>query len=136
MELRLINGQPFIITRVCKKETATPAAEVVSAARQRISDATAMLTSLDQSAAEAQTGLEAALLKGQPTAPHRQELENITELMADQRQEKSEAASDISIIHQLLDQHAAVQIKLNDQAAIDALVKPFTDFLETQNERN
>lgn len=132
MELRYIQDVPCIITRRGKMETATATADVVAQARQRIQDAQHMLTSLEQSTREAQRGLEAALLQGAPAAPHRLELANITELIADQQHEISDATADIAAVHQLLDHHAATRIRLADADAIAALVKPFTDFLETQ----
>lgn len=133
MQLRYIQNVPCIIIRVgTKLEKVTPTADVVAQARQRVNDAEAMLASLVQSTAEAQASLEAALLKGNPTAPHRTELKNITELVADQRHEISQANADIAQVHQLLDHHAATRIRLADSDALAALVKPFSDFLETQ----
>ncbi len=130
IELRIIDGQPVIITRQGQMEIATPAAEVVATARQRIADATAMLTSLTQATTDAQTNLEAALLAGQPTEPSRAELANIEELTADQRLELSNAKADIAHVTQLLDQHAAAQIRLADQAAIAEVILSFTTFIE------
>ena len=136
MELRIIDGKPFIITRRGKAETATPTADVVAQARLRIQDAQHMLASLKQSKAEAQTGLEAALLKGEPAAPYRAEIANITELASDQAHEISDATADIASVHQVLDHHKAAQLRLADADALAALVKPFTDFLESRNEHN
>ena len=130
MELRHIDGQPVIITRQGQTEIATPAAEVVATARQRIQDATAMLASLAQAATDAQANLEAALLAGQPTEPSRAELANIEELTADQLLELADAKADIAHVVQLVDQHAAAQITLADQAAIAEVILPFTTFLE------
>lgn len=132
MELRIIDGQPFVITRAGKKETATPAAEVVATSRQRLKDAREMLVCLEQSTGDAQRGLESALLRGEPTATFRAELANIAELVSDQQLEITDANGDIAHIHQLRDQHAATQIRLADADAIAALIKPFTDFLENQ----
>ena len=132
MELRIIDGKPIIITRRGKVETATPTADVVAQARLRIQDAQHMLASLKQSTAEAQPGLEAALLKGEPAAPYRAEIANITELASDQAHEISDATADISGVHLVIDHHKATQLKLADADALAALVKPFTDFLEKQ----
>ncbi|MDD2883084.1 MAG: hypothetical protein PHQ58_21945 [Rhodoferax sp.] len=130
MELRIIDTKPFLVTRAGKKETATPTGEVVAQARQRISDARDMLRILERSRIESQTGLEAALLRGQPTEPYRLELANISELSSDQRHEISDATGDIATIEQMLDQHAAVRLRLADADAIDALIRPFETFLE------
>lgn len=137
MELRIIDGQPIIITRAGKKETATPASDVVAQARQRIKNAEDMLVSLQRSTAEAQVALQAALLQGSPTAPYRAEISNVDELEIDQRHEISDATADISHVHLLLDQQAADRIRQSDAAAIAALVKPFADFIqENQHECN
>lgn len=133
MELRIIDSKPFIVTRSGKKETLYQPGDVVSAARQRLKDAREMTVSLKSSTAEAQRGLEAALLKGAPTDTFRAELANITELLADQAHEITDAEGDIAMVSQLLDHHRAAQIRLADADAIAALIKPFTtDFLETQ----
>ena len=129
MELRIIDGKPFIITRRGKAETATPTADVVAQARLRIQDAKHMLASLEQSKAEAQTSLEAALLKGEPAAPYRAEIANITELARDQAHEISDATADIEGGHQVLDHYKATQIRLADADALAALIKPFDNFL-------
>lgn len=132
MELRYVQDVPCIITRRGKIETATATADVVAQARQRVKDAQEMLVSLQRSKADAQAGLEAALLQGNPTAPYRAELANITELAIDQEHEVNDATADIAAVHQLLDHHAATRIRLADADALAALVKPFTDFLGTQ----
>ena len=133
MELRYIGEVPHIITRVgTKLEKAMKTADVVDQARLRIQDAQQMLTNLERSKAEAQSGLEAALLKGDPTAPYRAEIANITELVIDQEHEISDSVADIAYVHQVLDHHNATRIQLADVDAIATLVKPFTDFLETQ----
>ena len=132
MELRIIDGKPFIVTRSGKKETTYQPGDVVTTARQRLKDAREMTTSLEGSTAEAQRGLEAALLQGKPTAAFRAELAQIKELQADQAHEIVDAEGDIAMVGQLLDHHRATQIRLADADAIAALLKPFTDFLEIQ----
>ena len=132
MELRFIKDVPCIITYRGKAETATPTADVVAQARQRINDAKDMLTSLQRSKAEAQAGLEAALLQGKPTAPYRAELANVAELEIYQANEISDSTANIAAVHQQLDHHAAARIRLADADAIAALIKPFEEFLLEQ----
>lgn len=131
MELRIIDGKAFIVTRRSKHETLTPASQVVAIANQRIKEAGEMMLSLDTSTADAQRGLEAALLKDEPTATFRAELANITNLLDNKRNEITDAEGDIAMISQLLDHHKATQIRVADADAISELLKPFTDFLET-----
>ena len=118
MSLKYVNDLPHIVVMQGQHEVATPASQIIATARQRIMDATGMLTSLQQATADAQTNLEAALLAGQPTEPSRAELANIEELTDDQRLELSDAKADIAHVTQLLDQYAAAQITLADQAEI------------------
>ena len=92
-----------------------------------------MLASLEQSKAEAQGSLEAALLKGEPAVPYRAEIANITELASDQAHEISDATADIKGVHQVLDHYKATQIRLADADALAALIKPFDNFLMEQN---
>lgn len=132
MELRIIDSKPFIVTRAGKKETLHQPGDVVATARQRLEDAQEMTTRLERSTADAQSGLEAALLQGKPTAAFRAELAQIKELLADQAHEIVDAEGDIAMVGQLLEHHRATQIRLADADAIAALLKPFTDFLEIQ----
>jgi hypothetical protein len=133
MELRIINGQPFIVTRSGKREISAPPATVITQASSRIADATALLSSLAQAQAIQQAAIETALLAGQPTAPARSELASITELAHDQHREISDAQADIARVNQLLDQHHASEQRQADAAAIAALCQPFSDFLKGQS---
>ena len=136
MHLKIINDLAHIVTMHGKKEQAAPATEAIATAKQRITEAQAMLDSLTQAAADAQAKLEAALLAGQPSAPIRIEQASLTELQIDQQHGIADAQADIERIHQLLDQHRAEVIRQADQAAIAEICKPFITFIKEQQNVN
>ncbi|MFZ4626332.1 MAG: hypothetical protein ACOYNF_19125 [Rhodoferax sp.] len=136
MELRIINDQPHIVIAVGKKETITPASEVIAMAHSRIAAANAMLASLAQASTDAQANLENALLRGEASAQTRIEQASLSELQVDQQHELADATADIEHVTRLIDQYRAQLIKLADQAAIAELTRPFITFLESQNVHN
>lgn len=129
-QLKVIDGQPFIATRVGKRDQLQPPAEVISAAHKRITDAKTMLTSLAVSRAEQQDRLEDVLLGGGSTKGARKELETIAELESDQVREIDHAIRDIDEVERLVDDHRAEQIERADIATTVALCQPLDDFLK------
>lgn len=130
MQIRIIDGQPFIVERQGKRESVLPPSEVVAAAHKCMDDAKAMLEGLDRSEKETQARLEAALIGAESTTPIRAELGAIDELKHDQQRELSDAQSVIRQVPQFLDQYKTSLIRQADSERIQALAKPFTDFLK------
>lgn len=133
MQLKIVKGALHVVTMDGKKEVAQTPAESIKQARQRISDATSMLQSLENSRQREQDRLEDALESGISTAPARRELATVTELLADQQREITDAQADITAIERLIDQHRASELFDQLSANVNRLIQPFNNFLENHH---
>lgn len=130
MELRIIRGEPHIVTKDGRREIVQTPGEAIKQARKRIEDAKTMLISLAASRQSEQDRLEDALESGISTAPARKELATIEELISDQDKEIRDATADIAQIEKLLDDHRAGEIFEAMAQAITAATDPFDQLLK------
>lgn len=130
MELRIIDKAAFIATRQGKRDVFQPPAQVITDAQQRIAQASKIIESLRQSDQAVQDRLDTATLAGESTESIRAELQAIADEIRDAEHDVTEAHSVIDQVHQLLDTHAAQAIQQADTARIEAVLQPFSTFLQ------
>ena len=125
IELKMIDGQPFIVTRQGKKEFVRTVAEQVAVYEKEINDCRASFDDAHYSAALAQQAIEAALLSGESCTAHRAQLADATELASRFHDDGLEARQAIKQIFALVDAHAAAAITQADAEHIAAILKPY-----------
>lgn len=131
MELKLIDNQPFIAIHEGKRETVRTLADFKTTQEADIYLAESAIEDLTHSAQRAQRALESSVLAGLSTTHTRSELAAIAEEVHGLQRDIQQARAAITQAGKLVDAHRASQLQQTSQTAIDALLKPFNDFLET-----
>ncbi len=133
MELRTIDGKPFIATRQGKRETFLPPEQVIANAQQEVASASAIIASLRDQEQATRSRLESALLSLEPTSQHRLDLAAIQEEIKAHQRDADQARALIAEVDELLLHHSAEQIRREDAERIADVLKPFTQFLKGQS---
>lgn len=128
MELKIIDGLPFITTRIGKRDTIQTPTEVTNDAHQLIDAANQIILGLRRAYQEAQQRIEAAIMNGEDTSKLRAEQSAIHEEVADHERDQREALSRIGEVTTLIDTHAAESIRKADKASLNQLLTPFNNF--------
>ena len=133
MEMRTIDGKPFIATRQGKRETFLPPEQVIANAQQEVASASAIIASLRDQEQATRSRLESALLSLEPTSQHRLDLAAIQEEIKAHQRDADQARALIAEVDELLLHHSAEQIRREDAERIADVLKPFTQFLKGQS---
>lgn len=130
MEIRILDGQPFIVSRAGKRELVQSSTDLAADARARIAQAESCIASLRSAEAQAQAGLEAAALAGDSTTGARAELAAIQDEITSHEGDASEARALIREATALIDTHAAAGIREADKRRLADLLAPFDQALK------
>ena len=133
MEMRTIDGKPFIATRQGKRETFLPPEQVIANAQQEVASASAIIASLRDQEQATRSRLESALLSLEPTSQHRLDLAAFQEEIKAHQRDADQARALIAEVDELLLHHSAEQIRREDAERIADVLKPFTQFLKGQS---
>ena len=125
IELKVIDGQPFIVTRSGKKEFVRTVAEQVAVYEKKIRDCRASADDANYRASLARQAIEVALLSGESCTAHRAELAAAEELATRFTNDGREANRAIKQIFALVDAHAAAAITHTDAEHLAALTAPY-----------
>ena len=131
MELRFIDGQPFIVTRIGKKETLLTPGQAVAAEHCIIAEREAAIAVCRTDADSVQQRLDAALLSGELSRPLRDELVAINEQVDALMDLAGEARDNIKAIWRMVDEHEAAIIAQADQDRIATLTNPYVELLRS-----
>ena len=130
MEIRILDGKPFIVTRKGKHELVSTPEAVTAAQQAYIASASAALNALRHREQAAQQTLEAAVFAGASSAPARLDLAAVLEEIQGFERDITHARSAIAQVSALIEFHAANRIRQADATAVAELIQPFTDFLK------
>lgn len=130
MELRIIDGLPFIVQRHGKKEFTRTPEEVADLERRAISDGQAAIADCHIDAESIRQRIESALIAGEPTADLRAELVAVTEQTDGFTDQVAESAETIRTVWKLIDSHTATAIRQAHVSRLTTLLAPFDNILE------
>lgn len=130
MELKIIDGLPFITTRVGKRDSIQTPAEVTNDAHQLIDATKQIILGLRRADQEAQQRIEAAILNGEDASKLRAEQSAIREEIADHERDQLETFNRIGEVTKLIDTHAAESIRKADKDRLNQLLTPFNNFIK------
>ena len=125
IELKVIAGQPFIVTRSGKKEFVRTVAEQVAIYDKEIRDCRASADDAIYSVSLARQAIEAALLSGESCTAHRAYLAAADELATRFTNDGREANRAIKQIFALVDAQAAAAITQTDAEHLAAQIQPY-----------
>lgn len=130
MELKIIDGLPFITTRIGKRDVIQTPAEITDDAHQLIAAANQIILGLRRTHQEAQQRIEAAIMNDEDTSTLRAEQSAIREEIADHERDQLEAFNRIGTVTELIDTHVANGIREADKASLKQLLTPLNNFLK------
>ncbi len=130
MELRIIDGQPFVHTKAAKRDVFQTPLQVIADAQQRITQAGQVIEALRQSEQMVQRRLDTATLAGESTESIQAEIAAIDREIRDAERDVTEAHGAINQVYELVDTHAAQVIQQADGARLQAALQPFATFLQ------
>jgi len=131
MELRFIDGQPFIVTRIGKKKTLLTPGQAVAVEQQTIIEREAAIAACRTDADSVQQRLDAALLSGEPSRPLRDELVAVNAQVDALVEIIGEARDNIKSVWRMVDGHEAEAILRADKARLASLTTPYDELLES-----
>ena len=130
MELRIIDGQHFIVQHNGKLESIQTLAEAKQAEQIEIEESRASIGQLDTAVSVARQRLESELIDGVDTAATRAELAALGEEIHAFQSDIDEAVRRIKQVDALIEQHTAAGIQQADAAHLAALTAHFDKSLE------
>ena len=130
IELRQIDGQPFIVTRQGKKEYTRTVAEQIAIEERELASCMASIADAQTAALECQKLIEGALLSGESAATHRTNLAAANEHINGFTTDAGEARDAIRTINDLVIQQAVEVIRQADADRLNALSLPYAEILK------
>lgn len=130
MELRIIDGQPFIVSHAGKRELIQTPAEAKAAEHMEIEETRARIGQLDTTISTVRLRLESELIDGVDTSATRAELAALGEEIHAFQRDIDAAGKRIKQVDALIDQHATASIEQADKAKLESLVAPFDKILK------
>lgn len=130
MEIRLIDGTPFIVTSHGKRESLFSPAEARIAEQKEIDEGKAHICQLDRAVAIIRQRIEAELLDAIDTSASRQELAALDEEVHSIQRDVDTASKRLKNIDVMIDQHAAAAIQIAADARLAALIQPFDTIIK------
>ena len=118
MELKIIDGQPFIVSGHGKKAAIQTPEEATQAAHDQINAANQIIIGLRRAAQVVQERIETSVLNGDDARSHRAELDAIRQEIADHERDMLEAFSTVGEIAELIDQSVAAAIRQTDEISL------------------
>lgn len=130
MELRILDKKSFIAFKNGKHEVVKPPEQVIAGAQQEIASARAIVADLRDKEQATQQRLESALLSLESTVQHRVDLDTIAQEIKAAEHDAAQARALITEVDALVDEHVAAAIRQEDADRLAAVLKPFVDFLQ------
>lgn len=130
MELRMIDGSPFIVQRQGKKEFTRPPGAVIEILDREIADGLKAIAESRDAASDVHVSLETALLNGESTSDLRAKLEALAETVEGLTGDIGQAKEAIRQVWNLVDGHKADLIRKADAARLQAIANSHATLLE------
>jgi hypothetical protein len=130
IELKLIDGEPFIAVRNGRREATMTPQEAIAQAREGIAEAGAKLRSLAAQQDDLRARIQEAVFFDEPTADLRAELLDLTRESEASRATADRHRQDIQQINATVDRHHAEQLQRQHAAHLAELVEPYTAILK------
>jgi predicted transposase YbfD/YdcC len=130
IELRQIDGQPFVITRQGKREFIRTVAEQIAIEERELASCMASIADAQIAALECQKAIEDALLNGETAVTHRAQLAASNEIISGFTHDAGESRDCIREIYRMVDGHAVEVIRQADADRLNALSKPYAEILK------
>ena len=130
MELKIIDEQPFIVTRSGKHEAIHTLTDITKSAHQSIHEANQVIIDLRSAEQEMQKRIESAVLNFDDASQHRTDLNDIRANIEGNTRDIEAVQARIVEARNLIDRHVAETIRRADKDRLNALLIPFNDTLK------
>lgn len=130
MELRIIDGQHFIVQQAGRKETIQTPAEAKQSEQREIEESRARIIQLASAIAEARRRLEFELIAGCDTSATHTELAALDDEVHGFQRDIDDAGKRIKQVDRLIDLHTADAIQQANAARLVALTSTYDKILK------
>lgn len=130
MQIKIIDGQPFIAINNGKRKSVLTLTEATDEAHRHIHEAGEIIANLLNAENETQRQIQASVLSGEDTSQLRTELEEIHQEISDHKRDQQTAQATIDGVINLLDSGAAETIRRTDTARLNELLTPFNNAIK------
>jgi hypothetical protein len=129
MELKMIDGRPFIVQRQGKKEFTRPPGAVVEILNREITDGMTAIAEARDAASDVHLKLEAALLNGESTVTLRAQIAASAEVIDGFTDDVGQARDAIRQVWKLVDGYKADLIRKADADRLQSIANSYSDIL-------
>lgn len=130
IEIRILDGEVFIVSRTNRRENLLPPSEAIAEARTAITDAEVRLRQITSEQNDLHVQISEAVFFGEETSELRAKLDGVVRASESVRATIGRHRSNIEAIHTAVDRHHADALQRDHAAHLAALVAPFDKILK------